>query len=672
MHVSRSIKARGERYDLEVDPRVLAHLRDAHGGKTAQEYRHDIFGRVLADWPQKISPQVLRLRLAEYASLLTDEQFAQGTCACCARSKRQIKLVSAQFPPGDSEGAPDRLECSRSDWKKHGVAWCDQIDRLLNIEVYLQSYFHADERVRTAEFDLVTAREKCTADGVSEADKQNAALLEAWRDRVLRWRENLREDLRADAVPAPQDPQKRWLLFAGRGSSLRVDAATRVVHCQLCRKCAVDLARKNSKGAPAPRLPLIARAHGLWGGPEPEVIRVLSYTERRILRLARVYSTIKRVMGQDVPWAGGNVSATPQYTTRNVVAYTQDPDVAVRTICLLPDDLCKDLYVQFEGGDVASVHREPALVVDLQHLRDAMWWFATHCWQWMLATKKHDVLSLAYLGEEMEGLLQAYRASLNGSDRGVPRPLVETATEIFSEHVSVTLPGPVDAAEDSDGSGQDNSSERKEVPKSCRNSLDVKRPIDSSVAIVDTGLQDLSPLRLWNSAMEKYQTLQQCESQYASASENCDDAAKAQALRDEAVAIAEAVHALKSLGSGAARKKLDEFHSFLDGDARVLRVSHDSKVLNTFDPNWWVCSFTDLFFRGDFTEQKGLGLRAWLGLLIRRVDYLGWAASKELAASGYNIALRRQQMWAVYRYVTYNKGSTRCFLPWRIFPPQTS
>ena len=125
------------------------------------------------------------------------------------------------------------------------------------------------------------------------------------------------------------------MLYAGPGSDLRYDALTSTVHCHLCRKCAGSLSTKNAKGLPAPRMPLLARARGLWLGPEPEAIRLLTYAERRVLRLSRVYASVKRVMTKEFPWAGGNAAAVPQYTTRNVVAYTQDPDVAVRIACCL-------------------------------------------------------------------------------------------------------------------------------------------------------------------------------------------------------------------------------------------------------------------------------------------------------------------------------------------------
>ena len=147
--------------------------------------------------------------------------------------------------------------------------------------------------------------------------------------------------------------------------------------------------------------------------------------------------------------------------------------------------------------------------------------------------------------------------------------------------------------------------------------------------------------------MQKYEVMKQCEAQHDTAAQRCDDAAQAQALREESVAIAEAVHALRGLGGSEARKKLDAYHAFLDGEAHVFHIPHQHAPLNTFHPDWWVSSFTDLFFRGDFTEQPGMSLRTFSKTLLQRADFFGWKQSKEFAAAAYNICLRREQMWAV-------------------------
>ena len=53
--------------------------------------------------------------------------------------------------------------------------------------------------------------------------------------------------------------------------------------------------------------------------------------------------------------------------------------------------------------------------------------------------------------------------------------------------------------------------------------------------------------------------------------------------------------------------------------------------------------------------MRGLPLRKWAKVLLRRVDFRGWAASKELAAVLFNICLRRAQMLAVHSYVQHSR-----------------
>ena len=129
----------------------------------------------------------------------------------------------------------------------------------------------------------------------------------------------------------------------------------------------------------------------MWGGPEPAELQVLTYIERQVLSLARVYVTLKRVMVKDAIWGKSDQEALPQYSTNNVVAYPQDPDAAIRALCVVPEDLYKVLTVQFVGSDPSIIAKDPANIVHLQHLRAALHWFVTHNWQWLEATKSRFV-----------------------------------------------------------------------------------------------------------------------------------------------------------------------------------------------------------------------------------------------------------------------------------------
>ena len=251
--------------------------------------------------------------------------------------------------------------------------------------------------------------------------------------------------------------------------------------------------------------------------------------------------------------------------------------------CVDPVDLNKTICVQFAGPDAAAVARDTSLQVDLDRLRAAMWWFATNNWQWLEATRGQAVLGVASLGDRLEDVLAAYARSLGGARRGVPRELLEAATRISEESVPTHLPGPADAT----------------AGAAAEAETDATAAADSSAAVLDTGREDVSFLRLWNEAIRKYHVLQELEDTYERASREHDDAARAQAQRDEALALAEAVHALRCLGATEARKRLEAYQAFLDGvSTETLRLGYCDKLLNSFAPEWWVSAFTDLFFRG--------------------------------------------------------------------------
>ena len=100
---------------------------------------------------------------------------------------------------------PVWLGWMQDEWLKYREGWHNQIHTLLDVEEYLQTYFHADERVRSAELELADAGEK--------GDLPDVRLKRAFLQRVLALRENQRRLLRADGVPAPNDASARWMLF---------------------------------------------------------------------------------------------------------------------------------------------------------------------------------------------------------------------------------------------------------------------------------------------------------------------------------------------------------------------------------------------------------------------------------------------------------------------------
>ena len=108
---------------------------------TPQEYRANVLARETAAWPQPITAQTLRTRLAAYKSSLRDANLDLGVCASCAREKRICKMIHASFPPLCGDEHPPWLAWTQDEWLLHRLAWYDQIGTLLDINVYLESFF---------------------------------------------------------------------------------------------------------------------------------------------------------------------------------------------------------------------------------------------------------------------------------------------------------------------------------------------------------------------------------------------------------------------------------------------------------------------------------------------------------------------------------------------------
>ena len=337
-----------------VHPHVAAHASAEHG-MDVYAYRKHVMTQEVRNFPQPVPSQVLRTRLTAFKQLQTDADFAQGVCACCVRARRQKDLIVATFVSENCDESPPWLEWTAEAWRKHRQLWWNQVNKVLNVEHYLSTFFIADGRVADAEAARLKADDNLKGQPADAHYITQQRLATFWYDRVARWRNCLREDLRFDGVAAPGAPDDRWMLHRG---GIVLDGSVQDVRCHLCTDCSTAFRHRLQNGKPLVRMPLVARANGLWQGPEPEVIRNLSYAERRILRLARVYTTVKRVSKGAAIWAKDNEAALPQYTTRNTVSYAQDPDAVLLTVGLMPAELKTDLLVQFEGSDKSIIAKD--------------------------------------------------------------------------------------------------------------------------------------------------------------------------------------------------------------------------------------------------------------------------------------------------------------------------
>ena len=189
----------------------------------------------------------------------------------------------------------------------HREPWLQQVDELFDIENYLRNFFNVDAKLDTAD------REIHTFDASSNVKSTCFATLDAarsWWKRVNTWGENLRRDLRADSVPAPGLAGRRWLLFPSE--SLQIDDHTGEIRCLLCRKCAASLSSLDEQ-KPKTKMPMQARANGLWHGPQPDELADLSYAEAKVINLARMYVSVKRVFLDRSSYARTNAAEAPMY-----------------------------------------------------------------------------------------------------------------------------------------------------------------------------------------------------------------------------------------------------------------------------------------------------------------------------------------------------------------------
>ena len=178
--------------------------------------------------------------------------------------------------------------------------------------------------------------------------------------------------------------------------------------------------------------------------PDPPELQDLSYAECKVINLARIYVSVKRVFLDRSSYVRTTKSETPLYHQSNVVAYPQNPDAALTAVGMGPQTLAKMLMVQFVGSDRQALRHQPDLRVSVQKLRNAFRWLSLNSWPWMEATKLHELWDSGSLDESLEALLRDYGRSVGSNDSGVPAELIQAATCIPAEHVAVEAAGPAD------------------------------------------------------------------------------------------------------------------------------------------------------------------------------------------------------------------------------------
>ena len=156
------------------------HLAKTHPDLTVATYRRKILQTTVTEWPQAISPQVLRSRLAAFKQELCDANFGMAVCASCARQKRRSKLVEITFPSSEADMCLAWLPWSPEEWIAYRTEWYEQLDDLFNIENYLVTTFRTVDNLQAAQNDVLAFEDGSTR-RTSFTTKTAA---EAWLRRV--------------------------------------------------------------------------------------------------------------------------------------------------------------------------------------------------------------------------------------------------------------------------------------------------------------------------------------------------------------------------------------------------------------------------------------------------------------------------------------------------------
>lgn len=284
-----------------------SHLRSCHHIDRSV-YRSRVLRSVLRTGPEVVSPQLLRTRLAGFARAC-NKHLDLAPCASCARLKPTAKLLSCVIPPSTEPSGPEWLAWPATTWTQAAEQWLQGMDKLLSVDSYWTTVCQGPARIAAAQ---------------SALRGQGPDSLEVvWLRRVEAWARNTQQALHADAVGSPVGTL--WLLLPEAVCPL--DATSSALVCKLCCKCRSHFAAMDARGLPQPTMPPNCRANGLWGGPEPEPLRNLSWLGKRIIRLARPVLSLRTLAVPEASGASSDPRTSPLYTTGNCLIF---PSVVTR------------------------------------------------------------------------------------------------------------------------------------------------------------------------------------------------------------------------------------------------------------------------------------------------------------------------------------------------------
>ena len=115
----------------------------------------------------------------------------------------------------------------------------------------------------------------------------------------------------------------------------------------------------------------------------------------------------------------------------------------------------------------------------------------------MEATKEHSIWETGALDANLESLLEEYAKSVGSIDSGVPSEIVQGATRIDPTQARVLASGPADCTDPFDGTTHQDDVTDADVMTA-----------DQSAGILDGGVDDITPVQLWDTIMRKYKVAQ--------------------------------------------------------------------------------------------------------------------------------------------------------------------
>ena len=375
------------------------------------------------------------------------------------------------------------------------------------------------------------------------------------------------------SLRAPGDPHRRWVLYKAAVSTDASEGSGGDLRVNMCEECAQALSNtdrdRRGQSRPRVRMPSEALANGMWRGPDPEELANLTYTECKVVKLAKVYVSVKRVLLDRASFAGTTADEAPRYHQKNVVAYPQSPDAALTAIGISPMALANTLIVQFVGSHADGIRRHPDLQVSVARLRAAFRWLCSNNWNHMEATRHHVACAdSSLLHKSIEELLDAYATSVGGAS-GVPRELVDSATPVSASKAAVQSKGPADCTEEGEHDTEEHAPEEAE-----------------NAAVVNGGLSDVPSVQLWTQVIINFNAAKRFKEQLA-AVDPADQSARAEKKRLHALKWAEAVESLEKVTNEKTRKLLEEWAQSETDDRAALKITHETKFLSARTPNCW-------------------------------------------------------------------------------------